>query len=146
MNLSFNFVLVIGGLSWIIAQILKVVCYYIKDKKINFKHMAEAGGMPSVHSALVTSIALSIGLVHGFNSSLFALAFVFTTIVLYDAIGVRRSAGQQAFIINKLVAETDIKDDVQNLKELLGHSPLEMAAGVVVGLATTLIGYYFFYL
>ena len=129
-------------LAWFIAQAIKVVLVFIKHKKIDFTRMIGSGGMPSSHSSFSVSLAMSTGLSHGFNSTIFAMCFCFALIVMYDAAGVRRSAGEQAKILNKIVEEweqgdfshTDIK-----LKELLGHTPFEVFAGAVLGVVISLI-------
>ena len=139
-NFSFIVVVVAGGL----AQIIKLYIYWIKERELNIWHMFEAGGMPSSHSASVTALTLSIGLTQGWNSPLFTVSLVFALIVMYDATGVRRSAGQQALILNKIIDDIYPNEKVQKekLKEILGHDPIEVVAGVGLALIVTLIAYY----
>lgn len=129
-------ILVTAILSWFVAQLLKMIFVLIRDKKLDFYRMVDSGGMPSSHSAFVVSLAVSVGLKEGFSSSLFAVSVVMALIVMYDAAGVRRAAGQQAKLLNQLVEKwetDDIENRGQKLKELLGHTPVEVFAGAVLG-------------
>ena len=129
-------ILVTAILSWFVAQLLKMIFVLIRDKKLDFSRMVGSGGMPSSHSAFVVSLAVSVGLKEGFSSSLFAVSVVMALIVMYDAAGVRRAAGQQAKLLNQLVEKwetDDIENRGQKLKELLGHTPVEVFAGAVLG-------------
>ena len=122
--------------SWAIAQFIKILIELKKTKKINTALIVSSGGMPSSHSSFVTAMTMSIGLKEGFNSSIFALSAVFSLVVMYDAAGVRRAAGYQAAAINMLferLEDQGIKLD-KKLKELLGHSPIEVAAGAILGI------------
>ena len=103
-------VLVTCVLAWFIAQLIKVIYTLIKNKKIDFRRFIGAGGMPSSHSSFVTSLATSVGIEKGFSSVEFAIATVFSLVVMYDAAGVRRAAGQQARILNKIVEEWEKAD------------------------------------
>src|SRR3989338_9339977 len=98
-----NFTFVAVFISWFLAQSIKVVMYWIVDKKFSLWHFFEAGGMPSSHSASVTALTLAIALTQSFGSPLFTVSLVFALIVMYDATGVRRAAGKQAEILNKIV-------------------------------------------
>lgn len=131
-----NKVLVTAFSAWATAQILKVFTNYFKEKKMNVERLVGAGGMPSSHSALVVSLATAIGLDNGWNSPLFASVCVLAGIVMYDAAGVRRAAGKQARILNKLIAEYHTHHAVREgrLKELLGHTPVEVFAGALLGI------------
>ncbi len=123
--------------TWILVQMFKLIVEILsaKDRKINFKRAWGAGGMPSAHTACVTSLATSIGVTEGFGSATFALAVVFCFIVMYDAAGVRRAAGRQAAILNKIIEEDGDNINVQEkLVELLGHTPLEVFVGIIVGI------------
>lgn len=129
-------------LGWFIAQFIKVILTLIKDKKIDFRRFIGAGGFPSSHAAFVTSLATAVGLTNGFNGSEFAISVVLALVVMYDAAGVRRAAGQQARILNKIVEEWEHKDLTQTdkrLKELLGHTPKEVFAGAILGIVIALI-------
>ena len=124
---------------WIIIQIFKFVVDFIKNKKVNFKRLVGSGGMPSSHSAVVTCLATTVGVIEGFDSSQFALAVGFALVVMYDAAGVRRAAGRQARILNQLISSNKKIDNNEKLKELLGHTPVEVAVGAVVGVLWAVI-------
>jgi acid phosphatase family membrane protein YuiD len=131
--------------AWFIAQFWKVVRAYAKERRINFKRFIETGGMPSSHSstvmALVTAVARSQE--NGTQSVEFAISMVLAIIVMYDAAGVRRAAGKQASLLNKIVK--DIKDQrgiklmEENLKEFLGHTPVEVIVGGMLGIAVAIL-------
>lgn len=128
-------------LLWLCIQTFKVICDLVKTKQFNFKRIMGAGGMPSSHSAVVTSLATLIGRSCGFNSEIFALATIFAVVVMYDAAGVRRAAGKQARLLNKIV-NTPGLSNVQvkeKLTEVLGHSPKEVFVGAVIGIIAGLI-------
>lgn len=141
--LTGNPVLFIGIFAWALAQFLKVPIFYVMYKRTNWGLWFSSGGMPSSHSALVTSVTLAIGLYEGFNTSLFALSFILAMIVVYDAAGVRREAGRHAekinILINELFSGHPISD--KQLKEVIGHTPAQVIAGVFLGLSTALIYY-----
>lgn len=139
-----NFVFVAVFISWFLAQIIKVIIYWMLEKKLNIWHFFEAGGMPSTHSASVTALTLSILLTQGPGSPLFVVSSVFSLIVMYDAAGVRRSAGKQAEILNKMVDDlySTGRVKVEKLKELLGHDPIEVVIGASIGVVVTLIAFY----
>lgn len=129
-----NTVLMSALTAWLIAQILKVIVNYITQSKMDIERLFGAGGMPSSHTALVVALAAAVGFHDGVESSFFALAFVLAAIVMYDAAGVRSAAGKQAKVINKLVRQMRVEHTVDiKLKELLGHNPLEVLAGAVLG-------------
>ncbi len=122
--------------TWLVVQFYKLIVEVLtaKGRKINWKRILGSGGMPSSHTACITSLATSIGMTEGFGSPLFALASVFAFIVMYDAAGVRRAAGKQARVLNKLI-ENEGKDTEQvKLVELLGHTPIEVFVGCLVGI------------
>jgi hypothetical protein len=133
-----NHVLLTAIAGWFIAQVLKVPVNYLRERKWNWALFFAAGGMPSSHSALVTSTAMGAGLNYGFNSPIFAVAVALAMIVVYDATGVRRQAGMQAQTINILVEELLQGHPIseQHLREVLGHTPLEAMGGVLIGLVT----------
>lgn len=123
-------------IAWFTAQILKVIFVLVKDKKIDVGRFVGSGGMPSSHSAFVVSLAVSVGLVEGFTSSIFAVSVVVALVVMYDAAGVRRAAGQQAKTLNMIIekwGKEDFSETEKKLKELLGHTPIEVFAGAVLG-------------
>ena len=125
--------------GWGLAQILKLPLEYFRTGEWNWGILASAGGMPSSHSALIVGATHAIGLYVGFDSPLFALAFAITMIVTYDAAGVRRQAGIQAQKINMMVKElfTGHAISEKDLREVLGHSPLEVAGGMLLGIVVT---------
>ena len=119
-----------------IAQILKFFLGYVKNKRWDWFLLLRTGGMPSSHSALVAGVAHSLGLTQGFGSPLFALAFVLAVVVIYDATGIRRQAGKHAHLINKMITELASGHPLkqEQLREALGHTPLEAIAGTVLGI------------
>ncbi|HNR02916.1 MAG TPA: divergent PAP2 family protein [Anaerolineaceae bacterium] len=127
--------------GWLVSSLLKIPTYYTVHKRINLKQAFGTGGMPSSHAATVTATTLAIGLFSGFDHPAFALAVAVSMIVIYDAAGVRREAGYHAVIINRLIDEY-VKGpliDQKKLKEMIGHTPLEVVGGVISGLLSTLI-------
>lgn len=123
-------------LTWFGIQLFKVMWDLVTTKKFNFKRILGAGGMPSSHSAVVVSLATLIGRENGFGSSIFALSVIFAFVVMYDAAGVRRAAGKQAKLLNKLI-ETPGLSGVQvseKLVEVLGHTPFQVFVGALIGI------------
>ena len=137
-----NSVLFWSLLSCLLAQFLKIIFNFFKTGKIRFGIMFETGGMPSSHSALITGVTSGIGFQLGFDSPIFALAIAISLIVMYDASGVRKSAGIQATEINKLSKKIDLESQV-NLKETLGHTKFEVFVGSLLGPLITLPGIVF---
>lgn len=137
-GISQNGVLWASVLSWFIAQSLKVIYTLIVDKRFNAWRFVGSGGMPSSHSAFVMGLATATGLTHGWDSTLFAIAIVLALVVMYDAAGVRRAVGKQAIIINKMIEDFQKKKDrkltEKRLKELVGHTPIEVFAGALLGI------------
>lgn len=136
-------------LATFIAQLLKFIFYYAKYKAINFRIFASTGGMPSSHSAAVVSTMTTVGLIEGFDSVYFAISLVFGLIVMYDAAGLRRSTGQIARQLNLLVDaiyEQRPHSFRNKLIELLGHTPLEVAMGALLGISISLLVHYKFLL
>ena len=128
-------------MGWLVSSLLKIPTYYSIHRRINLKQAFGTGGMPSSHAATVTATTLAIGLFSGFDHPAFALAVAVSMIVIYDAAGVRREAGYHAVIINRLIDEY-VKGpaiDQKKLKEMIGHTPLEVVGGVISGALTTLI-------
>ena len=138
-----NHVLMISLLTCLLAQALKLVIELIRHGKVTFQTLVTTGGMPSAHSALVTSLAAGVGQTNGWSSGEFAIAFVFAIIVMYDAAGVRQAAGKQARILNQIVDELFSGDHAkfseERLKELLGHTPVQVIAGSILGVLVSWI-------
>jgi len=135
-----NIILMTAVTAWFTAQVLKIITAYWRYGVFDARRLLGAGGMPSSHTALVVSLAVGIALKEGLESDLLAVAVILAGIVMYDAAGVRRAAGKQAKVINKLVREMRVNHKIGDgrLKELLGHTPLEVLGGAVHG---TLIAY-----
>lgn len=123
-------------LVWFGIQFFKVITDIIKTKKFNFKRIMGAGGMPSSHSAVVTSLATLIGKYEGIDTPLFGIAVIFAFIVMYDAAGVRRAAGKQAKLLNKIVETPGLTgvEVSEKLVEVLGHSPIQVIVGAIIGI------------
>ena len=141
LQVSQNKMLLSAVLSWAAAQLIKIIIELIKTRKFNLSLIISSGGMPSSHAAFVVGLTTAVGLIEGFNSTYFAISAVLSLVVMYDASGVRRAAGNQAAVINTLVSNlenTGIKLD-KKLKELLGHSPIEVFCGAILGIIVALI-------
>ncbi|MDO8747542.1 MAG: divergent PAP2 family protein [Candidatus Omnitrophota bacterium] len=130
-----NHILSVTIMAWIFTQTVKVTLGVIREKKFNFRWLIGTGGMPSSHAAGATSLALSSGLELGFSSPIFALAFVFAIVTMFDAQGVRRSAGEQAEILNKILEDIYFQGKIKEgkVRELLGHTPIQVLAGSIIG-------------
>jgi acid phosphatase family membrane protein YuiD len=143
-----------NGIFWtamaanLLAQTLKLFIYYRLEGRFQWERFLETGGMPSSHSATVSALAVSVGLEEGFDSALFAVAAVFALIVMYDATGIRRAAGLHAQLLNQLVREIrrlqELGPTPAPLKELLGHTYLEVFVGALLGLLVALGVHYLF--
>ena len=123
-------------LLWFLIQTFKVVWDLITEKKFNFKRILGAGGMPSSHSAVVTSLATLIGRNEGFDTPIFALSLIFACIVMYDAAGIRRAAGKQAQLLNKIINTPGLSglQVLEKLVEVLGHTPIQVFVGALIGI------------
>ena len=161
--LTGNYVINVSFLSWFLAQVTKTLLVLLVEHKLKLERMVGAGGMPSCHSAFVCSLTVAMAKVQGFSSPLFALTLAFAAIVMYDAMGVRRAAGEQAKVINKMIfsfkdinkifgmigkeIEEAFNDELENnndsiediaehktMKEYLGHTPLEVLGGALLGI------------
>ncbi len=137
-----NRVLIAAVLAWAVAQGLKMPIEYARTRRWNWVLLLRAGGMPSSHSSLVTALAHGIGISVGYDSAMFAIAVVVAMVVIYDATGIRRQSGLQAEAINVLVRDLlkghPLRHEKQ-LREVLGHSPLEAIVGLCLGLAVAQI-------
>lgn len=137
-----NRVLLIALIACLIAQAAKLFVELVVNHKVNLKVLVETGGMPSSHSALVAALATGVGQTVGWASSEFAIATVFAFIVMYDAAGVRRAAGKQAQILNQMIDEFfqgEHQLAEERLKELLGHTPVQVIVGSLMGVAISWI-------
>ncbi len=138
-----NYVLICSLSSWATAQVCKFIINYFLNHELKFERLSGAGGMPSAHSATVTALVIACARFEGVGSTFFALSVALAAIVIYDAMGVRHEAGEHAKIINqmrKTAAEEEHEDpDFKELKEMLGHTPLEVVGGVLTGILVPLI-------
>ena len=138
-----NQFLITGLSAWAVAQVLKTIIHYFIYKKIDLSRLFGDGGMPSGHSATVTAVAVAAALEYGTGSFQFALAAILAIIVCHDATGVRLETGKQAIVINELVAafhvlsKQDLSEEVK-LKEFVGHTPVQVLAGITLGILTAL--------
>lgn len=127
--------------AWALAQLIKVALFFVLERQVNWRRLVDTGGLPSSHSAFVTALAASVGFVEGVGSTAFAMSSVFASVVMYDAVSLRREAGKHADILNELLLLSTIKGAVREreaLKELLGHTPVEVLAGFALGLVVAL--------
>lgn len=138
-----NRVFVTTFLAWFVAQSVKVFIGAIREKRFNFKWFVGTGGMPSSHASGVTALAASVGIQEGVATALFAVTCMFAVVVICDAQGVRRASGKQAEVLNKILDDIYWKKHVQEdrLKELIGHTPIEVIAGIIVGLIAAFLSY-----
>lgn len=128
--------IIIPFLVWFSIQLFKVICDVIKTKKFELKRIMGAGGMPSSHSAVVTVLATLIGKNEGFNTAIFGFSVIFACVVMYDAMGVRREAGNHAKIINKIIDEPTMSNvkTSEKFDEVLGHTPVQVLIGAIIGI------------
>ena len=136
-----NRVLWAGALSWLVAQAMKILFTAFLEKRWDFGRLFGLGGMPSSHSAVVCALGTAVGVARGFFSVEFAICFLFAMVVMTDAAGVRRAAGKQAALLNKIVQDAVLSGKGfanERLKELIGHTPFEVVIGALVGI---LIGF-----
>ena len=129
-------------ISWIVAQFIKVLITLWLDKRLDWRRCFGMGGMPSSHTAFVFSLMMAVAFKDGVASSTFAVAFALAAVVIYDAMGVRRETGRQSVVLNQIITEMLVEGKPiteQQLKELVGHSPLEVLGGLIVGIVVTLL-------
>ena len=135
-----NKMLINALLSWALAQVIKTIIYAIVNKGIDWHRLMGDGGMPSGHSATVTSLAVTAALVYGLDSGIFALAAVLAIVVMHDAMGVRLEAGKHAKALNELFNIIGKNDSPEvMLKEFLGHTPSQVVCGALLGLVVALV-------
>lgn len=128
-------------LVWFFIQLFKVIWDLVETKKFNFKRILGAGGMPSSHSAVTMCLAVMVGKAEGFNSPIFAIALILAVVVMYDAAGIRRAAGKQASLLNKIINTPGLTTlQVQEkLVEVLGHTPVQVLVGAIIGIVVGII-------
>ena len=154
--LTSNYLIDVAFVAWLSAQVLKTLLYYLDTNTFRAERLVGSGGMPSAHSALVCSIAVGMSRKMGFASPEFALALTLAGIVMYDAMGVRRAAGEQAKVLNKMIfsfklfgedfnldqelTDSDLEEpEPKELKEFLGHTPLEVLGGALLGILVAVL-------
>ena len=138
--------LLAGLLAAFVAQVIKLVLDIIINKRVDFRIFTTTGGMPSSHSAGVVALSISIGIMSGFMSQLFAVSLGYAFVVMYDAAGIRRASGKMAVCLNKMIADFykhDINSAGTKLKEMLGHTPKEVLCGAILGV---LFAFFFHYI
>ncbi|MGD6817335.1 divergent PAP2 family protein [Metabacillus sp. 84] len=158
MDIFFNFPLIAALTGILFAQVVKVPIHYIAIRKWDWTLVTSTGGMPSSHSAAVTALTTAVAIEEGLGSTLFAVSCIFAVITMFDATGVRRHAGEQATVLNKLVIDfnrfmkeakdwqqTQEQEKQKKLKELLGHQPIEVFFGGITGIVLTLLMHYLFF-
>ena len=139
-----NKIIQTGAIAWVSSQIIKTIIHLIVNKKIVWERLVGDGGMPSSHSATVTSVATAAGFIEGWNSSIFAVAVFLAIIVMHDARGVRRETGKQAVVINDMLELFEKMGagsltPEETLKEVVGHTPLQVLAGGILGFVVAVI-------
>ncbi len=142
-QLGRNRIFIATATSWITAQVLKVVIGVLRQGRFNFKWLVSSGGMPSSHVAMSMCLTVSIGLYYGFDSGLFAIALGFAVITMFDAQGVRWHSGKQAEALNRILEDIYSKKGIQEapLKQLIGHTPVEVYAGGALGIVMAILFY-----
>ncbi|MCQ1529834.1 divergent PAP2 family protein [Lutispora saccharofermentans] len=135
-EISENKVLLSSFTAWFIAQFMKICLTLYKDKKLDLTRFVGSGGMPSSHTSFVTALATSVGKINGWDSTSFAITLCFALVVMYDAAGVRRAAGNQAKVLNIIIDDLSQHKPLgeEKLKELIGHTPKEVLAGAILGI------------
>jgi acid phosphatase family membrane protein YuiD len=136
-----NIILWTAIVSWAVAQLIKIAIELWRSKKFKPTLIISSGGMPSSHTSFVVAMSTATGILEGFNSTMFAMSTIVSFVVMYDAAGVRRAAGKQAEILNIMVENIENSGIVldKKLKELLGHTPIEVACGALLGVIVALI-------
>lgn len=132
--------------SWFVAQVLKTIIYAIQNKKLDMERLFGDGGMPSGHSATVSSLAVFCGLHFGFGTFQFAVTAILAIIVCHDAMGVRLETGKQALVINEILEAFELlapdKISEANLKEFVGHTPIQVLAGILLGIINAIVMFF----
>ena len=146
-SIADNYYLISAFIAWFTAQLIKFFAHIFVHRRVDFRKLSSSGGMPSPHSAAVCGLAASVAFTQGLDSVAFAICFVFGIVVMYDAAGVRRETGKQARILNRMVSDIMENKPVyfqKELKELVGHTPLEVLVGGIWGVSVA-VGMYFIY-
>ncbi len=138
---SRNRILWVTVIVWITGQGIKIATNLLRGRRFNFRWLIRTGGMPSSHAAGVTALSICCGLEYGFQSGMFALASIFAMVTMFDAQGVRRSAGEQAEVLNKVLDDMywHKKVDVGRIREFVGHSPIQVLAGFALGIGMAIL-------
>ncbi|KAI9080831.1 hypothetical protein K1719_037140 [Acacia pycnantha] len=139
-----NYPLLSAFVAFLIAQSTKFFSLWFKERRCDLKQLINSGGMPSSHSATVTALAAAVGFQDGVGGSVFAIALVLACIVIYDATGVRLQAGRQAEVLNQIIYELPAEHPLAEripLRELLGHTPMQVLVGGILGVIIAAIGY-----
>ncbi len=133
--------LIVPFATWFFIQLFKLIYDLVTTKQFNFKRILGAGGMPSSHSAVVVSLCTMIGKNYGIQSAIFGLSVIFAFVVMYDAAGVRRAAGKQAKLLNKIVQTPGLTnvEVTEKLQEVLGHTPTQVFVGALIGFIVGMI-------
>ena len=141
-----NHMILVSVIAWAVAQVMKTITYLIVEKEFVFKRMISDGGMPSAHSATVISLAVMCGWMQGFGSAAFAIALMFSIVIMRDAVGVRRESGVNASAIKQLADKSnkDLDDgeapiETNKLKVLVGHTPFQVACGCIIGIVVCIL-------
>ena len=136
-NLLGNYILICAAIGYFSAQLLKFIIFLLRGERLSFSLLVASGGLPSSHASTVCALTSAIGKAEGVHSSFFAISFVVAAIVMYDAMGVRRETGEQAKLLNILIDDLHQKHDIRvagrHFKELVGHTPIQVMTGAVLG-------------
>ena len=148
MFLNTSYEIIVNGIeAALVAQLLKFIGHFIKTRKVDFQVLATTGGMPSSHTAGVISLSTTVGFICGFDSVEFAIALGYSLVVMYDAAGLRRSTGKIAACLNKMRDDFYANGQMptERLKELLGHTPFEVFAGALLGIAMAYVNHFYLF-
>ena len=142
-----NRILLTGAAAWVISQVIKTIIHLIINHRIVWERLVGDGGMPSSHSATVCSVAVACGLFCGWGSPEFGVAFFLAVIVMHDARGVRQETGKQAVVINEMIDMMKLFERIpeMELKEFVGHTPLQVYVGILIGIANAFLGYFWYF-
>ena len=140
-QISRNQVFLVTLSAWLLAQVIKVIIGVKKERRFNFRWIFEPGGMPSAHTATVAALSTAVGLHFGFDTGLFGVTVIFAVMIMFDAGGFRRMVGRQATILNKIIDDVYAKKKVEEekVRELLGHTPVQVIAGAALGILVALV-------